>query len=192
MKEEIMVKQIFKVGDVVKCVFYGDREFELIGCSDDKYPLAIDSDDIYGIFTIDGKDNTDHTHPVLTLIRRPSDMVKQEFRVGDIVKCTFSGDREFELQENFASENSLKFLGMFNSSYFLTKDGKIDTMQTNPILTLIRRPSDMVKKEIVLVGFITKNALFVEYEKDSENCKCSLSKPDHYTKVSERTIEVVG
>ena len=117
-------------------------------------------------------------------------MVKQEFRVGDIVKCTFSGDREFELQENFASENSLKFLGMFNSFHFLTKDGKIDTMHTNPILTLIRRPSDMVKKEIVLVGFIDEDGIFIECALDSYYYRISVEAK--YTKVSERTIEVTG
>ena len=63
----------FKVGDIVKCVFYGDEEFELMSDSvSSLFPLAITSDICGHItFTLSGRVSTSHTHPVLTLVSRP-------------------------------------------------------------------------------------------------------------------------
>jgi len=59
----------FKVGDRVKCAFYGDEIFtlETFQFSDG---LIIKHGDNYVPFLADGKVHKSHTHPVLTLVER--------------------------------------------------------------------------------------------------------------------------
>lgn len=69
----------FKVGDKVKCVFFGDRVFTLgkADILDNLYLL-----ELVGVsqptFMEDGRYNPYHTHPVLTLVERPKKKVKKQ------------------------------------------------------------------------------------------------------------------
>jgi len=65
-----MSKVEFKVGDRVKCTFFGDAVFtlETFQFSD---VLIIKYGDNYVPFLADGKVHKSHTHPVLTLVERP-------------------------------------------------------------------------------------------------------------------------
>ena len=61
----------FKVGDRVKCTFFGDRIFTLI--ADGSFLLLENKREL---FLYDGKHQKSHTHPVLTLVERPKVKVK--------------------------------------------------------------------------------------------------------------------
>jgi len=66
----------FKVGDRVKCAFYGDEVFELIKHEDSIEVLILEREDIEMYFLKDGRNSTRHTHPVLTLVERPKTKVQ--------------------------------------------------------------------------------------------------------------------
>lgn len=61
----------FKVGDKVKCAFFGDEVFELEDTPDDYYSICFKRLEAYHSFTVHGKSVSSHTHPVLTLVERP-------------------------------------------------------------------------------------------------------------------------
>jgi len=63
----------FKVGDKVKCTFYGDRIFTLYESEDDRYLVITCEGDS---FLKNGTQHGYHTHPVLTLVERPKTKVK--------------------------------------------------------------------------------------------------------------------
>ena len=67
--------QKFKVGDRVKCTFFGDAVFtlETFQFSDG---LIIKYGDNYVPFLADGKVHKSHTHPVLTLVERPKKKIQ--------------------------------------------------------------------------------------------------------------------
>ena len=67
------VKQHFMAGDIVHFIPMGDKEFVLESNVSDLFPLFIKN---LNCFTLDGKVNTDHTHPLLILIRRPEEKKK--------------------------------------------------------------------------------------------------------------------
>lgn len=73
----------FKAGDKVKCVFFGDEVFTLQNINADKYYedyiFKIEYKDITHSFTIDGKYYSQHTHPVLTLVERPTKKIAKRF-----------------------------------------------------------------------------------------------------------------
>lgn len=68
-----MSEVIFEAGDVVTCVFFGDKEFVLeINSTSKKYPVGIITNNAIRYFTVNGKAYDSDTHPVLKLVRKKS------------------------------------------------------------------------------------------------------------------------
>ena len=63
----------FKVGDRVKCAFYGDEIFTLEDCGRHN---ALSLAGLKGVFYTNGRCNIEHTHSVLTLVERAKTKVK--------------------------------------------------------------------------------------------------------------------
>jgi hypothetical protein len=64
----MIVRQEFMAGDIVRYIPMGDKEYVLEDNMGITYPLFIKD---INTFTIDGRISTNHTHPLLILIRRP-------------------------------------------------------------------------------------------------------------------------
>lgn len=95
----MIVKQEFKAGDIVRYIPTGDKEYILEDSINNIYPLLIKSIDI---FTLDGRMSTDHTHPLLILIRRPEAKKKwyQVFykyhgEMPEIARCLYNSEKDF-------------------------------------------------------------------------------------------------
>jgi len=71
-----MSNEIFEAGDVVTCVFFGDKEFVLRESYNSDYPIQIDFSvngrDRLHTFMLDGRNYLYHTEPVLKLVRKKS------------------------------------------------------------------------------------------------------------------------
>ena len=74
-EEEIEMSEFeFKVGDKVKCAFFGDKIFTL--AKNQGGYLCIEHKNNYVSFYRDGRESENHTHPVLTFVERPKTKVK--------------------------------------------------------------------------------------------------------------------
>lgn len=69
----MIVKQEFMVGDIVRYIPMGDKEYVLEETGNTCYPLLIKS---ISTFTLDGRTSVHHTHPLLILTRRPEEKKK--------------------------------------------------------------------------------------------------------------------
>ena len=70
----MIVRQEFKAGDIVHFIPTGNKEYVLEESGDDLYPLRLS--ECYEILTKDGRYSSEHTHPLLILIRRPEEKKK--------------------------------------------------------------------------------------------------------------------
>lgn len=94
------VKQEFKAGDIVRYIPMGNEEYVLEDSINNIYPLLIKS---IVSFTLDGRVLTEHTHPLLILIRRPEEKKKwyQVFykshndEMPDSAACLYNSEEDF-------------------------------------------------------------------------------------------------
>ena len=90
-RNETMVKQIFKVGDKVKYIPYGDRIFTLERSADSTKPLRIYTEEHLLSFYEDGRLFSGHKVPLLILIERPSQEITiTEKQFDDVFKEAYT------------------------------------------------------------------------------------------------------
>ena len=97
----MIVKQEFKAGDIVRYIPMGDKEFVLEESGEGLYPLKIS--EYYESFTKDGRYSSEHTHPLLILIRRPEEKRKwyqvvykcHGNKMPEIARCLYNSEEDF-------------------------------------------------------------------------------------------------
>lgn len=129
-----MSNEIFEVGDVVTCAFFGDKEFVLEDYVDDeRYPITVRFLNGNGvncdeIFTREGFSNVNHTSPVLKLVRKKTKkrVIIELFKVNSENESFFLNNNEFGSYDD--ALDWIKSNGLNGWTYSIDKFYKINDL----------------------------------------------------------------